>query len=129
MGAGGHSEVDKHVPLLYEQPAHIPARDKLHHQVQILVVLEGIVQTHYPVAIDVVGHDVALLPVRRLFQLPAHLHLVQQLHGIHLPVHFAAYLWTFMKQTIKWVDRVRSGASTCPLTLLCTCGFSGTGHL
>ena len=73
---------------LDEEAHHVASGDVLHHKVEVLLVLEGEEQLHYPLVVRF-GQDVALrLDVGDLVP-PQDIRLAQRLHGVQLlGVHF-----------------------------------------
>lgn len=67
-----------------EEAHHVPAGNVLHDEVQVVLVLEGVVETHHPLVVGF-GQDVPLgLYVRHLVP-QQHVLLAESLHGVQRP--------------------------------------------
>ena len=74
----------------HQQRHHVPARKVLHHQVEKLVVLEGVVQLHHRLVVNLRQEVTLSLDVVHLTAAD-HLRLFELLHGVDLPVRPVAH--------------------------------------
>ena len=60
---------------------HVPSRDVLHDKVQVVLVLEGVVETHHPLVVGL-GQDVSLGLDMGYLVSEQHVLLPERLHGV-----------------------------------------------